>query len=82
MEAASDEFEMNLPDKKGQAKKYKEGVSKPWSRWDYDTYFNFQEELRKKVKPTMCPMEWEAPAWLEIKKKREEKVKSMNKTPS
>lgn len=52
------------------AKKYL-GINQPdgaWSTWNYNTYKEYQEELRKKIK---VPMRWEMQNWILAK---EEKV--------
>jgi len=61
---------IELKDKKGKYNLYKEGVSKPWSQWNYSDYIKFQEELRKAVEHEgkyKCPMDWEFDAWLTVK---------------
>lgn len=36
-----------------------------WSTWDYDSYINYQEALRKKIENNIAPLKWEFTAWLE-----------------
>ena len=64
LKAASEMLKMEIIDKQGQFQLYKEGVSKPWSKWNYDDYIMFQKKLRKSVD---CPMDWEFDAWNKIK---------------
>lgn len=74
LEAASKYLEIDVIDKTGEnLKPYKEGVSKPWSKWNnYEEYLRFQHEVREAVtaKGYECPMDWEFSSWLEIKDKR------------
>jgi hypothetical protein len=70
MEAASADHSIKLLDKQGQYTSYKNGVSKPWSTWDYDEYIKFQNDVRDAVD---CPMDWEYDAWNKTKARRENK---------
>lgn len=75
MQAASDELHIDIPykpdenknDKKGS---YKEGKVKPWSKWNYDEYKKFQDDIRNAV---ICPIDWEGPAWIKVAQKRKVK---------
>jgi hypothetical protein len=70
IKAASDNRSIKLLDKQGQYTSYKNGVSKPWSTWDYDEYIKFQNDVRGAVE---CPMDWEYGAWNKAKARRENK---------
>jgi hypothetical protein len=67
MEAASEMLGVGIVDTQGQFKPYKEGVSKPWSKWDYSDYIKFQEDVRNAAD---CPIDWEYSAWNKTKAKR------------
>ena len=71
MEAASKMLDIKIIDKQGQYNLYKIGVSKPWSKWGYNDYIKFQEDIRNAVKG--CPMDWEFEAWNETKNRRKSK---------
>jgi hypothetical protein len=70
MQAASEDFKINLSHRSGGERKYSTD-SKGWSKWDESEYTAFQVSLRKATKPK-SPIEWEFPAWLRIKNKREQ----------
>ena len=68
---------VNLPlkdDNLNRNKEYKTPSSyvKPWSKWEYDEYKNFQKSLREALKEV--PIDWEGPAWIEQAKKRKRKT--------
>ncbi|MCL2125964.1 MAG: hypothetical protein FWH33_08270 [Oscillospiraceae bacterium] len=66
MEAASLDFGIQIPRKHGSVGKYSNTGSKPWSRWEYCDYINFQEAVRGVV---CCPIDWEYEAWSRIRNK-------------
>ena len=47
----------------------------PWSRWSYDTYIEFQVQIRGKAGDYKTPMGWEQKAWVEIAEYRKEQEK-------
>lgn len=67
MEAAS-KCQVLIKRKDGQYGEYKEGVSKPWSQWNYEEYIEFQNALRQKL--SEAPIIWEGSAWVEIAQER------------
>lgn len=42
--------------------------NKPWSKWEYVDYRDFQKGVRERVKG--AAIEWEGPAWIAVAKKR------------
>lgn len=75
LQAASEKLGIEIINKKGKYSPYKGDVSKPWSKWNYDDYIKFQEDVRKAIAYPIadCPMDWEFSAWNETKAKRENK---------
>lgn len=67
LQAASEMLGIKIINKQGQLSLYKEGITKPWSKWGYSDYVRFQEELRNAVE---CSMDWEFDAWNKTKDKR------------
>lgn len=76
MEAAS-KCPVAIQRKDGQYGKYQEGVSKPWSQWNYEEYIEFQNALRKKL--SEAPIIWEGPAWIKVAERRKVKETESSK---
>ena len=67
-----------LPDVK-LPRKHKKEIT-PWSKWNDAEYKEFQETLRKAVKPQI-PFDWEAAAWIEtVQQNKKSKKKASAKT--
>ena len=57
-----------VPKKDGTVGKYSESASKPWSKWNYEEYIDFQNCIRKAISESdySSPIEWENAAWIEV----------------
>lgn len=56
-----------VPKKNGTTGKYSKSSSKPWSKWNYEEYIDFQKHIRNAVSESdySSPIEWENKAWIE-----------------
>lgn len=57
-----------VPKKDGTVGKYRESISKPWSKWEYEEYIAFQSSIRTAIAESnySSPIEWENQAWIEV----------------
>ncbi len=65
------EYSLNLtciPKKNGGTGRYSESSSKPWSKWEYEEYIAFQNEVRTAIEDSDfdSAIEWEHSAWIEV----------------
>lgn len=76
LEAASKFLDVKIVTKNSELTNYIAGLTKPWSRWGYIEYINFQKSIRSavKVEGYNSPMDWEFDVWERISAEKRSKL--------
>lgn len=74
IKAVWDTDDVKLPTEK-RGTKYSGDKVKPWSKWKYDEYIQFQNSLRdcNELLKDKSPIEWEGPTWIKMAQEENDK---------